>query len=115
MQVCKSIEKVQGGYIVEIPFPYANYSDGQKRVFATWAEVLKVLTTAAHEEPSTEEPTPEASGVAGSYDMRPFLEADGYPLSPASSPEPAQGESEAAARMLSLLSFPLGRRVPQRR
>ena len=41
--------------------------------------------------PSTGEPTREDSGVAGRYDMRPFLEADGYPDSPASSPEPAQG------------------------
>ena len=44
--------------------------------------------------PSTVEPTREGNGVAGSYDMKPFLEADGYPLSPVSSPEPAQGGSE---------------------
>lgn len=43
--------------------------------------------------PSTGEPTREGSGVAGSYDMGPFLEADSYPDSPASSPEPAQGGS----------------------
>ena len=65
MQVCKSIEKVQGGYIVEIPFPHANSSDGQKRVCQTWDEVVKLLSRAAQEEPSIAAPTPEASGHAG--------------------------------------------------
>lgn len=65
MQVCKSIEKVQGGYIVEIPFPYANYSDGQKRVCQSWDEVVELLSRAAHEEPSTAEPVHGANGLVG--------------------------------------------------
>lgn len=65
MQVCKSIEKVEGGYIVEIRFPFANYSDGLKRVFITWAEVVTLLSKSADEPRSTAEPSLAASGPAG--------------------------------------------------
>ena len=47
MEVCKSIEKVEGGYIVTIRFPFGAYSDGGKVVCKTWEEVVQLLEQSA--------------------------------------------------------------------
>ena len=55
MQVCKSIEKVEGGFIVQVRFPYGLYHNDGKVVCQTWAEVIDLLTKAANEEPEASE------------------------------------------------------------
>lgn len=49
MEVCKGIEKVEGGYIVTMPFPWGQYSDGGKVVCVDFADVIDLLRSAAHE------------------------------------------------------------------
>jgi hypothetical protein len=47
MEVCRKIEKVQGGYIVEIRHPYGYYSDNGKVVVRTFEEVIALLRKSA--------------------------------------------------------------------
>ena len=37
------IEKVDGGYILTVPFPHASYSSNNKLVEKDWTRVLKLL------------------------------------------------------------------------
>ena len=57
MQVCSEIEKVEGGYIVNIRYPYANYSDNLKRICRTWYEVVELLSRSADEAMPKPEPS----------------------------------------------------------
>ena len=69
MEVCKGIEKVDGGYIVTIRFPYGQYYDGGKVVLRTFEEVVHLLMKSAGINRSTEGPSREASGAAGKHDI----------------------------------------------
>ena len=47
MRVCESIERVNGGYIVTIRFPFGHYGDHGKVVVATFDEVIELLRKSA--------------------------------------------------------------------
>jgi hypothetical protein len=49
MKVCDGIEKVNGGYIVTVRFPYGSYHDDGKVICATFEDVIKLLRKSANE------------------------------------------------------------------